>query len=302
MTAEIKKHQSGNYSEYSIEVFPGIIIQHYFCEGGKIWRCSPSAYKIDEDILIHHCKYGRFETLLADGAFHSLGMGKMTLSSSLCNLVEVESMIPAELYEGISVVFSYKHFPPWLTALFSTWGIDFPSLVSKFNLSKRWHYIAANSGMEKIFLDLYDLFDTRTVPLIQLKVMELMHHISVDTVLNGKNKMPAPQTHSKIVKKICSMMVNTTCPIADLVSQEAISYNLFQKIFKSVYGTSPNLYRQEYKMNRAASLLKNTDKTILDISLEQGYENPGKFAATFKKIMGFSPGEFRRLETTVKYR
>ena len=75
-----------------------------------------------------------------------------------------------------------------------------------------------------------------------------------------------------------------------------MSYNLFHKLFKSMYGTTPNLYRQEYKMNRAAALLKNTEKTILDIALEQGYENPGKFAAAFKKVMGISPREYRILE------
>ena len=53
-------------------------------------------------------------------------------------------------------------------------------------------------------------------------------------------------------------------------------------------------------MNKAASLLKNTDRTVLDIALEQGYENPGKFAAAFKKMMGLTPQEFRRLEAPIR--
>ncbi|UTC90200.1 helix-turn-helix transcriptional regulator [Treponema denticola] len=300
MTTEIKKYHNGNYAEYRIEVFPGIIIEHYFCEGGKAWNSPPSTYMPKEDILIHHCRYGRFESLLENGSYLSLGMGKMTLSSSLSSLQEVESIIPAELYEGISIVFSYKQFPSWLTALFSTWSIEFSSIISKFNLSKCWYYIAANDEMEKIFLELYDLFDTRTLPLIQLKVLELMYHFSVDTALCGKSKMSVPQTHSKLVKRICAMMIHTTCPITELVLQSNINYNLFQKIFKLVYGTSPSLYRQEYKMNRAASLLKNTDRTVLDIALEQGYENPGKFAAAFKRMMGLTPQEFRKLESPIR--
>lgn len=287
-------YKNGNYSEYRIEIFPGVEIQRCFCEGGQAWNHDPSAYMAPEDILLHHCRYGRFEALLASGAYHSRGMGKMTLSSSLCN--PLESLIPAELYEGISIVFSYKQFPPWLAALFSTWNVGFPALISGFNLSKRWYYIAPNSEMEKIFLELYDLFDSHTLPLMQLKVLELMYHIAAESALSRKGAISVPQTHRNLVKKICTMMVHTDCPIAELVSQEAMSYNLFHKLFKSMYGTTPNLYRQEYKMNRAAALLKNTEKTILDIALEQGYENPGKFAAAFKKVMGISPREYRILE------
>ena len=95
-------------------------------------------------------------------------------------------------------------------------------------------------------------------------------------------------------------MLETSVPITELVLQSNINYNLFQKIFKAVYGASPSLYRQENKMNRAASLLKNTDRTVLDIALEQGYENPGKFAAAFKKMMGLTPQEFRRLESPIR--
>lgn len=287
-------YKDGNYSEYRIEIFPGVIIQHYFCEGGQIWNISPSAYMLQEDLLIHHCKYGLFEGKLRNGTYHSRGMGKMTISSSLCNLAE--AAIPAELYEGMSIVFSYKQFPPWLAALFSTWNIVFPALVSQFNLSKRWYYIAENSEMEKIFLELYDLFDARTLPLIQLKVLELIYHITADSASSGKGKISVPQTHSRLVKKICTMMMHTTSPITELVSQEAMSYNLFYKLFKSMYGTTPSIYRQEYKMNKAAALLKNTEKTILDIALEQGYQNPSKFAAAFKKVIGISPRKYRILE------
>ena len=123
-----------------------------------------------------------------------------------------------------------------------------------------------------------------------------MYYIAAESALRGNDSIGVPQTHRTLVKTISTMMVHTDRPIPELVSQEAMSYNLFHKLFKSMYGTTPNLYRQEYKMNRAAALLKNTEKTILDIALEQGYENPGKFAAAFKKVMGISPREYRILE------
>lgn len=298
MTNEIKKYQMENYSEYIIKVFPGVMIEHYFCEGGKIWKYSSAADTVNEDLSIHHCRYGRFEGRLGNGKYYSRGMGKITLSSSLCNLAEAE--ISAELYEGISVVFSYKKFDAWLKALFASWDMDFKFIIYRLNLYEQWYYADSNNKMEKIFLELYDLFDRNNRPLMQLKILELIYYAASEVSIIKKCETLIAETTLKTVKKITAAMLKTSAPITELVLQANMNYNSFQKIFKSVYGISPSLYRQEYKMNKAASLLKNTDRTVLDIALEQGYENPGKFAAAFKKTMGLSPGEFRRMEAPVK--
>ena len=75
-------------------------------------------------------------------------------------------------------------------------------------------------------------------------------------------------------------------------------YSVFQKIFKELHGTTPNLYRLEAKMNEAAALLINTDKSLMEIALDMGYENQGKFSAAFKKSIGLLPTQYRRRHTT----
>ncbi len=51
------------------------------------------------------------------------------------------------------------------------------------------------------------------------------------------------------------------------------------------------------RINKAANLLLNTDKTITDIALEVGYNSTKTFNRNFLKFMKINPGEFRSLVT-----
>ena len=46
-------------------------------------------------------------------------------------------------------------------------------------------------------------------------------------------------------------------------------------------------------MEQAKKLLKETDKSILHISNEIGYENPSKFSRAFKKYYGILPSKYK---------
>ena len=66
------------------------------------------------------------------------------------------------------------------------------------------------------------------------------------------------------------------------------------KYFSIMYGDTVHKYLQSYRMDHAAKLLADTDKSIADIALDVGYENQGEFATLFKRIYGMSPLEYRR--------
>jgi AraC-like DNA-binding protein len=64
--------------------------------------------------------------------------------------------------------------------------------------------------------------------------------------------------------------------------------------FRGVYGTSIYAYVRSCRMNRAAVLLKTTEKSIACIAGEVGYNSPSKFTAAFKDIMKTTPLEYRK--------
>ena len=59
-------------------------------------------------------------------------------------------------------------------------------------------------------------------------------------------------------------------------------------------GVSFYAYLKAWKMESAAFMLEYTDKTVLEIAGEHGYDNAGKFASAFRLVKGMPPGEFRR--------
>ena len=46
-------------------------------------------------------------------------------------------------------------------------------------------------------------------------------------------------------------------------------------------------------MHGAAALLRETDRTVLDIACQFGYDNASKFARAFRDVIGVSPREYR---------
>mgnify|MGYP001049018267 len=46
-------------------------------------------------------------------------------------------------------------------------------------------------------------------------------------------------------------------------------------------------------MHAAAELLRSTDRTVLDIAGQFGYDNASKFARAFRSVIGVSPNAYR---------
>jgi len=49
----------------------------------------------------------------------------------------------------------------------------------------------------------------------------------------------------------------------------------------------------EYRLSKAADLLKNTDKLIENITSEVGFHHVSHFGKCFREETGFSPSEYR---------
>jgi len=72
-----------------------------------------------------------------------------------------------------------------------------------------------------------------------------------------------------------------------------VSPSYFSSIFKQGTGQSFIEYLTKARIDRACELLKCTNLRTSEIGEKVGYNDPHYFSATFKKIMGQSPKEFR---------
>ncbi len=72
-----------------------------------------------------------------------------------------------------------------------------------------------------------------------------------------------------------------------------VSESHFIRTFRATFGETPHRYLQRRRIERAMFMLRETDKTVTDISLEVGFASFGTFSRTFREIVGESPTSYR---------
>jgi AraC-like DNA-binding protein len=67
----------------------------------------------------------------------------------------------------------------------------------------------------------------------------------------------------------------------------------FSREFRRAFGESPHKYLLTRRLERAAALLRNTDRTVADICLTVGLRSVGSFTTRFGQTFGRSPTAYR---------
>jgi len=85
-------------------------------------------------------------------------------------------------------------------------------------------------------------------------------------------------------------------PIPRLARVSGVSEAHFARSFKDAFGLPPHRYLLTRRIERAKSLLRDTDLPITDIAFQTGWGSLGTFGRTFRDVTGESPGELRARE------
>jgi transcriptional regulator GlxA family with amidase domain len=67
----------------------------------------------------------------------------------------------------------------------------------------------------------------------------------------------------------------------------------FIRTFKQTFGETPHRYLQRRRVERAMFLLRQTDRSITEISLDVGFRSLGTFSRTFREVVGETPSTYR---------
>lgn len=67
----------------------------------------------------------------------------------------------------------------------------------------------------------------------------------------------------------------------------------FSREFSRTFGESPKGYLMTRRLERAAALLRNTDRPVIEICLDVGLAGLGSFTTSFKRHFGKTPTEYR---------
>jgi transcriptional regulator GlxA family with amidase domain len=82
--------------------------------------------------------------------------------------------------------------------------------------------------------------------------------------------------------------------VGGLASAAGMSRSAFAMRFKEVVGETPLDYLTRWRVYRAAVLLREGNRKLSEIAKAVGYDSDGSFNKTFKRIVGVTPGEYRR--------
>jgi AraC family transcriptional regulator len=81
--------------------------------------------------------------------------------------------------------------------------------------------------------------------------------------------------------------------LSDLAQAAGVSEFYLIELFRKSVGTTPHQYLAKFRLDTAAALLIDTDRTILDIALDTGHGSSAHFAAAFKRAFAQTPREYR---------
>lgn len=82
--------------------------------------------------------------------------------------------------------------------------------------------------------------------------------------------------------------------IRELAQRAGMGERTFLRRFVKATGMKPSEYQQQLRITRGRELLEFTRQPVDQIASMAGYEDPGGFRRVFKRIVGLSPGEYRR--------
>jgi AraC-like DNA-binding protein len=81
--------------------------------------------------------------------------------------------------------------------------------------------------------------------------------------------------------------------VDDMARAAGLSQAHFSREFRRAFGESPHAYLLTRRLERAAALLRTTDRTVAEVCLSIGLRGIGSFTTSFKRAFGKTPTEYR---------
>jgi AraC-like DNA-binding protein len=102
-----------------------------------------------------------------------------------------------------------------------------------------------------------------------------------------------PARHLLRAKDLIDARYFEPLDVPAVASAARLSPAHFSREFRRAFGESPHQYLLTRRMERAAALLRNTDRSVADICLSVGLRSVGSFTTSFGRTFGLSPTAYR---------
>lgn len=288
------RNESGEGEITVYEVFPGVILSY----NDFHMSYYDSTFKPERDIFcIDHCREGRLEYAAAQDAYSYVEAGDLKLDRRLTHTGHFE--MPLSHYHGATVSFDMDAACKSLPLEIKDFPVNLAQIRQKF-CSGIFPCVIHNAcSIEHIFGELYAVPEKIRRSYFKIKILELLLYL--EALELPENPVERPYFYKAQVEKVKAVRQFLVSHVDENYTQEELSHRFdiplttLKNCFKSVYGQTIGNYLTEYRMNRAAVLLKTRPgMSVTEISGCVGYDSPSKFARMFCKVMGTTPTEYRK--------
>ena len=102
-----------------------------------------------------------------------------------------------------------------------------------------------------------------------------------------------PARHLLRAKDLADARYDEPLRVADLARVAGLSRAHFSREFRRTFGESPHAYLLTRRLERAAAMLRTTDRGIADICFSVGLQSVGSFTSSFARAFGVPPAAYR---------
>jgi AraC-like DNA-binding protein len=104
---------------------------------------------------------------------------------------------------------------------------------------------------------------------------------------------PHPARHLLRAKDLVDARYRDPLDVKALARAAKLSPAHFSREFRREFGEPPHRYLLNRRLERAAALLRTTDRSVADICLTVGLRSVGSFTTSFGRAFGMTPTEYR---------
>jgi AraC-like DNA-binding protein len=102
-----------------------------------------------------------------------------------------------------------------------------------------------------------------------------------------------PARHLLRAKDLADARYFEPLDVDDLANAAGLSRAHFSREFRRAFGEPPHSYLLTRRLERAAALLRTTDRSVAEICLDVGLTSVGSFTTSFTRTFELSPTAYR---------
>src|SRR3954469_5713545 len=102
-----------------------------------------------------------------------------------------------------------------------------------------------------------------------------------------------PARHLLRAKDLVDSRYFEPLEVDDLAGAAGLSRAHFSREFRRAFGESPHAYLLTRRLERAAALLRSTDRRVAGICFSVGLRSVGSFTTSFTRVYGMAPTAYR---------